>query len=247
SKYQFAGLETDMTADHHKVRKIVEGINPNDIMPRVKNAEEDYWVMKGALPPTSKHLVQDIDNSEVDLDRRMYKYHASRYFENMNKFAQTLSAIRGHKNIIYFSSGVAGSILYESPSPAFVDSSDDMECLQLRKDYEKLSDILGSSDSSFFVIDTGEYGRVLPQIKYIRGAQSLEHLGKETGGAYFDDLKNYRKIMDIIQNIMNSYYVLGYYIDEARDGKYHEITVKVNKEGLNVSAPKGYFDPKRSS
>jgi hypothetical protein len=50
--------------------------------------------------------------------------------------------------------------------------------------------------------------------------------------------------MEEIQDVTSSYYVLGYYIGEQWDGKYHKIKVNVKKKGYNVRAQSGYFNPK---
>jgi hypothetical protein len=50
--------------------------------------------------------------------------------------------------------------------------------------------------------------------------------------------------MEEIQNVTSSYYVLGYYIGEQWDGKYHRIKVNVKRKGYNVRAQSGYFSPK---
>ena len=47
-----------------------------------------------------------------------------------------------------------------------------------------------------------------------------------------------------VQSLTGNFYVLGYYIDESWDGKYHQIKVEVNKPGLQVLAQHGYFNPR---
>jgi hypothetical protein len=54
----------------------------------------------------------------------------------------------------------------------------------------------------------------------------------------------YEKIAKQIQNITSNYYVLGYYIDEKWDGKYHKIKVEVKRKGCIVYAQAGFFNPK---
>jgi hypothetical protein len=69
-------------------------------------------------------------------------------------------------------------------------------------------------------------------------------MANTTGGKYFGDINSYEKHMERIQDLTGCFYVLGYYIDEKWDGKYHKIKVKVNHPGFEVHAQKGYFNPK---
>ena len=62
-------------------------------------------------------------------------------------------------------------------------------------------------------------------------------------GKYFGNIKNYENIMQEIHNTTGSYYVLGYYIDEKWDGRYHKIKVKVKRKGCEVRAQGGFFNP----
>ncbi|MGB2844492.1 MAG: hypothetical protein WBC02_06530, partial [Candidatus Aminicenantaceae bacterium] len=78
----------------------------------------------------------------------------------------------------------------------------------------------------------------------IKRDQSLELLSRLSGGKYFHNIGNYKQISEQIQNITSNYYVLGYYINETWDGKYHKIKIKVNRKGCEVNAQQGYFNPK---
>jgi len=74
--------------------------------------------------------------------------------------------------------------------------------------------------------------------------ESLEILAGASGGKFFDDVSDYDAISEDIQNLSGNYYVLGYYIDEKWDGRYHRIEVEVRKGGCQVYAQGGYFNPK---
>lgn len=77
---------------------------------------------------------------------------------------------------------------------------------------------------------------------------SLRTFSEVTGGLALvgtNDFENgFRKIVE--DN--SAYYVLGYHLtDLKRDGKFHEITVKLKKPGLNVRARKGYYATKETA
>lgn len=74
--------------------------------------------------------------------------------------------------------------------------------------------------------------------------ESLETLASASGGKFFDDMSDYENISEDIQNLSGNYYVLGYYIGEKWDGRYHSIKVDVIKGSCQVYAQGGYFNPK---
>ena len=76
------------------------------------------------------------------------------------------------------------------------------------------------------------------------GVFSLQNMANATGGKYFGNINNYENHLEKIQTLTGCYYVLGYYIDEKWDGRYHEIRVKVRRPGSEVHAQRGYFNRK---
>lgn len=74
--------------------------------------------------------------------------------------------------------------------------------------------------------------------------ETLEILSNASGGKYYEDVRDYEVMAADIQNLSSNYYVLGYYIDEKWDGRYHKIRIEVKKEGCHVYAQGGYFNPK---
>ena len=72
----------------------------------------------------------------------------------------------------------------------------------------------------------------------------MKLLSDLSGGKYFDNVEYYEVIAEEIQNTTGNYYILGYYIGEQWDGKYHTIEVEVTRKGCQVYAQGGYFNPK---
>jgi VWFA-related protein len=70
----------------------------------------------------------------------------------------------------------------------------------------------------------------------------LGTLAQDTGGLLFDSSNNLRQWFDRIENDLRNYYMLGYTpSNEAYDGRFRTIEVKVNRPGVTVAARKGYF------
>ncbi len=76
------------------------------------------------------------------------------------------------------------------------------------------------------------------------GGNSLKRMAELTGGKYFSNINLYKKNLDQVQSLTGTYYVLGYYVEEAEDGRFHEIKVEVRRPDCQVRAQSGYFNPK---
>jgi len=73
---------------------------------------------------------------------------------------------------------------------------------------------------------------------------TLYQLAAETGGRTIVNTNNFAGGLERVFVDNTAYYVLGYSPTRAEDdGKYHKITVKVNRSGTRVLARQGYFAP----
>jgi VWFA-related protein len=73
---------------------------------------------------------------------------------------------------------------------------------------------------------------------------SLRTFAEETGGFAVLNTNGFADAFDRIVQENSSYYVLAYYPpNPKRDGKFHDIQVKVNRPGLTVRARRGYANP----
>ena len=144
------------------------------------------------------------------------------FIKTIKELAKALRYIQGYKNIILFSKGIGSGLLF-SPNQV------------LRESFEDMSKEFATSNSPVHTVNTTSISTRDP---------SLLMLSELSGGKYFPNVSYYEKIAEQIQDITSNYYVLGYYIDEKWDGKYHEIKVKVQRKGCQVYAQGGFFNPK---
>ena len=73
---------------------------------------------------------------------------------------------------------------------------------------------------------------------------SLLTLAEETGGFAVINTNSFESTFNRIVEENSSYYVLAYYPpNPKRDGKFHNIRVRVNRPGLTVRARRGYANP----
>jgi VWFA-related protein len=94
--------------------------------------------------------------------------------------------------------------------------------------------------------DQGIHQTATDQMKdnKITGQYSLRRLSVTSGGKYYSNIEKYKENLDQVQDMTGSYYVLGYYISESSDGRYHPLKVEVKRKGCEVRAQMGYFNPK---
>jgi hypothetical protein len=71
----------------------------------------------------------------------------------------------------------------------------------------------------------------------------MAYLSKTTGGKFLGSVNYHSAISTGIEDATANYYVLGYVIPAAWDGKYHDVKVEVRKPGYQVHAQRGYFNP----
>jgi len=254
-------LHEYLTTDHTKVRKVADSFGLRDIRGRAENLEELYWLdITGGNPldASKRGGVYQKESERLwlkseDLSPEFQKFqakqdstvHATHFVQKMEDFAKAMRYIPGYKHIILFSSGVPYSLMYgihQTPRGSRHTWDTGNKLLQLR--YEDMLKELAASNSTVYTLDTEDMGTMIAVNSRLRGGFTLQTLASSTGGKYFGDINSYEEHLEKIQNLTGCYYVLGYYIDEKWDGKYHKLKVKVNRPSCEVHAQKGYFNPK---
>ncbi len=262
-------LHEYLTTDHEKVRKVVESFGLKETLGRAENLEVQYWreligvnpldaSKRGGVADKEKEaeefeLIRLKKNRTAELSAEALKFftlagtrlHALNFISKMRELASALRYISGYKHVILFSSGIPHSLAYGIQAPfgetTFEGNFGDS---LLREKYEDMLKEMAASNSTLYTLDTEDAVAKIASDVRMRGAFSLMKMANATGGKYFGNINNYEKHLERIQNLTGCFYVLGYYIDEKWDGKYHEIKVEVRRPGYEVYAQKGYFNPK---
>lgn len=199
------------------------------------------------------------------------KYQARHFPAAIKDLAEALRYIPGYKHIIFFSTGVPSYVVY--PHSSTIKPELDKvnlaatDALDMRNRYESMNRELKSANSPVYTVnveglyaDFMERKEIEPIFSQVqarefkplfgiddrnrRGETTLRNMAKMSGGKYFGNINEYEKVIEEIQSLTGSYYVLAYYIDDKWDGKYHKIEAKVKRKGLKVFGQRGYFNPK---
>ena len=246
-------LHEYFTVEHDKVCEVIENFGKKDARGRAENFAKDDWseFRYEYQNEGSRASVGDADGILDAASGQIYKIQVRNFAKKMGDLAKALRYIPGTKQIVLFSGGVANVLLYgehmpkttagRSPgSPAPLKTGD----AALRDVYEVMCRELAASNSLVYPVNTAGKGVTHFRSRDTMGDFSLRRMAQLSGGNYFDNITSYEDITEKIQSITSSFYVLGYYIDEKWDGKYHKIKVKVRRKGCHVFGQNGYFNPK---
>jgi len=242
-------LHENLTADHEAVRQAVKRIGIERIAGRAENFEEEYWQAEAGVNPvdaSKSGFVGEDPNAPRWLrqQRKESMIHAQNFANKMLDLAKALRYVPGHKCILLLSSGVPYSLVYGIQSPYGNIGAGSFGDFLLQQRFENMLKELSAANCPIYALDTQELASMIGSDMRMQGAFTLQKMAGATGGKYFGNINSYEKHLERIQNLTGCYYVLGYYIDENWDGKYHKIKVQVNRPSCKVHAQKGYFNPK---
>jgi VWFA-related protein len=259
-----------LTTNHRKVREAAEVINAKDIAGRAEDTEEEYW----RYAQESSKSVYRKTEAQLRDERLESKYLAQNFILKITELAKAMRYIPGQKHFLLFSSGIVSSLIYGNQAGKAGAQKFDPGDFVLRTQNEEMLKELTAANCAVFSFDTRESAKVPSLFTYdeqtfgdgvrdiftvggwsqgqvplwkddkITGLYSITRLSKVTGGRYFSNIGDYKNNLDQVQTMTGTYYVLGYYISDLWDGRYHEIKVEVNKKGYEVRAQTGYFNPK---
>jgi VWFA-related protein len=234
-------LHEYLTSDHDRIRRVVDELGPDKFLGRAWGLEREW---------TKDHLKLDealnsrMTEKIVKAEQTVMKAEARGFTSQISELAKALRGIPGIKNIILFSSGIPNYVLYGGTT-ILGEAGSSWGDASLRDRYNVMCRELSGANCAVYAVNvSGSGSAASSEEEDLKGDGALRQLARESGGEYFDNIYSYENINKTIQKVTGTYYVLGYYIDEKRDGRFHDVRVEVKREGCSVLGQKGYFDPK---
>jgi VWFA-related protein len=118
-----------------------------------------------------------------------------------------------------------------------------------RNDFETTMQKVLAADCQIFIVQTGLYDGA--NLRALAAERRMEQLSGQTGGAVYMP-KTTAELNDAFQQIaadLAHQYVLSYYPgDERRDGRFHNIDLRVKaRRDVRIRARRGYYSPRASN
>jgi VWFA-related protein len=153
--------------------------------------------------------------------------------------ASHVANIPGRKNLVWLTANLpfSGAAMARVLSPARIAAYPiDARGLMAREPFQSKQDGIDFDQ-------VARNGESMPAQSFQPiGDDTMQKLAEETGGEAF---VNTNDITGAIRRAVEDSavtYTLGFYIDPGSfDGKFHELRVQVNRSGLSIRYPKGYF------
>lgn len=142
------------------------------------------------------------------------------FVPRLAEIAEIFKAIPGHKSLIIFTARNMGP------------------------DAERLGRLFGAAGTAVYAVNTQDWkmGPFGTKFHHIWTEHSLKNLAAASGGRYFADINNAAAIAHGVQDLTGNYYVLGYYVQDSWEGKYHKIKIEVSRPGARVLVQDGFSD-----
>lgn len=149
-------------------------------------------------------------------------------FAEVGEWAKALRSIPGQKNIVLFSRGFGGGVVRPGDAGNIL--------------FQSMARALASANAPVFSVNTTT-GFAAKVAAGVFPEESLDYLSQTTGGKYLGGVDYPSRIATDIQDATSNYYVLGYTIPAAWDGKFHDVKVEVRRPRHKVYVQRGYFNP----
>lgn len=219
-------LHEYLSIDYEKVKKTIQEISA-----------PPAWQMKSS-------------RESCEEEKRWMRNRTFQFISEMKELAKSLRYISGYKNLVLFSGGVRRKHLYDQEEE-HGEGEEELKAVGFKKIrrgtysfFKDMAQELAAANCVVFSVNTYNSRAIMNEAPIERGDHSLQIMSQLSGGKYFPEVEYRENIVRDIHNATGNYYVLGYYISENWDGRYHNLKVEVTRKGARVLAQKGYYDPK---
>lgn len=198
---------------------------------------------EGVLSQMPFIAVETIDRQILHMGRlAMFRY---------LDLAERMARLPGKKIVVLFRSGFNMDVANYDLMQRLLSIAQRYRVSYYTIDSRGLETILPAEDRRWGLPwHSGRRGVYLPRPltehqRMLESRDGLVALAAETGGRSLLDTNDMSEILRAVEADADGYYVIGYYpANLVETGRFRKIDVKVDTRGLDVRAPKGYFERK---
>jgi VWFA-related protein len=230
-------VNQDFTADHDLLKKQIQAFGSGS----GQGYEEGTTGSTEGTPDTGQPFTAD--DTEYNI------FNTDRRLEALRSVAEKLSHLQQKKSLIYFSSGmdrtgIENQAELRAATNAAVRSNMAIYTMDLRG-LQAL--VAGGEAQNASLRGTSAYSgqsMINALNSNFTTQETLVTLASDTGGRAFLDSNDFSQVFKGVQQDTSTYYLLGYHsTNQARDGRYRHIVVKVNVPGVKLDYRRGYYAP----
>ncbi|MDE3103917.1 MAG: VWA domain-containing protein [Acidobacteriota bacterium] len=194
----------------------------------------------GTADDSSSFVADDSEYNALNTDRELYAIRA---------VARSLERVDQKKSMLYFSGGLTRQGIENQASIRSATNEAVRANMAIYSvDTRGLQALPPVGDASTGSLrGTAAYSGAAMQNQLSTNFSSQETLGTlaaDTGGKLFVDSNDFAPAFQQIQHDTEGYYILGFHsTNQARDGSYRHLTVKLNRSDVKLEYRPGYYAP----
>ncbi len=171
-----------------------------------------------------------------------------RTLEALTAIANYLAQFPGRKNLIWVSSSFPIQIGLDSPRQP----GDTRDQIHFMPQLEQAYRALNNADLAVYPVDARGLTTAAPGAMDWNGFYStqgvMQELASNTGGQAFMNTNDLARVMQAAVDDSDANYTIGFYPQNINwNGKYHTLTVKVDRPGVHLRYRRGYFATRETS
>jgi VWFA-related protein len=229
-------VDQDFTSD--------KAVLANDV--GVYNGTEGQGFSEGAtansnqVEDTTGYTPDESEYNDLNTDRELFALRA---------ISKSLEKVTEKKSLLYFSGGISrDGIENQASLRAAVNSAVRANLSIYSVDTRGLQAISPLGDASTgSTRGSGAFNGGALQNNMNSNFASQEvmaSLSSDTGGKAFFDSNDFAPAFAQVQKDTSAYYAIGFHSsNQARDGKYRKLTIKINRPGVKLEYRPGYYAP----
>ncbi len=230
-------MDQDFTSDKAALLKVLAKYNGSD---ETGFANGSTGSTDGTSDDTSAFSADDTEYNSLNTDRELLA---------IRSIAKSLERVDQRKSMLYFSGGLTRNGIENQASmraatneaakanmAIYAVDSRGLQALPPVGDASKGS-LRGNSAYSGAAATTQLAANYSSQ-------ETLDTLSKDTGGKSFFDSNDFGPAFQQVQHDTEAYYILGFRsTNQAKDGSYRHLTVKIDRPDVKIEYRPGYYAP----